>query len=101
MNWNDCPNAGADSFAVHDTTGPRPLDHAVNVVAPMRHTLCWIENHPLVRAILSWNVAPPPGDPTWSPPWGNVVDVRVRPRSRRFPKLFDLIEVGAIKIPLE
>ena len=67
----------------------------------MRHTLCWIENQPLVRTILSWNVAPPPGDPTWSPPWGNVVDVRVRPRSRRFPKLFDLIEVGAIKIPLE
>jgi hypothetical protein len=94
--WTD---AGTDSFAVHDTTGPRPLDHAVNVVAPMRHTLCWIENHPLVRAILSWNVAPPAGNPNWSPPWGNVVDVRVRPRSRRFPKLFDLIEVGAIKIP--
>ncbi|MCA1781098.1 MAG: hypothetical protein ABR500_16335 [Dermatophilaceae bacterium] len=94
--WTD---AGTDSFAVHDTTGPRPLDHAVNVVAPMRHTLCWIENHPIVRAILSWNVTPPAGNPHWTPPWGNVVDVRVRPRGRRFPRLSDLIEVGAIKIP--
>lgn len=93
--WTD---AGADAFAVHDTPGPRPLDHAVNVVAPMRHTLCWIENHPLVRAILSWNIAPPPNQPGWAPPWGNVVDVRVRPRSRRFPKLSDLIDLGALKV---
>ena len=94
--WSD---AGTDSFAVHDTSGPRPLDHAVDVVAPMRHTLCWFENHPLVRAILSWNIAPPPNSPGWTPPWGNVVDVRVRPRSRRFPRLLDLVESGVIKIP--
>lgn len=94
--WVD---AGADSFAVHDTPGPRPLVHAVNVVTPMRHTLCWIENHPLVRAILSWNVPPPAGQPDWPPPWGNVLDVRVRPRSRRFPKIWELVEIGAIKLP--
>ncbi len=93
--WTD---AGTDSFAVHDTPGPRPLDHAVDVVTPLRHTLCWIENHPLVRAVLSWNVAPPPNSPNWSPPWGNVVEVRVRPRSRRFPILLDLVDAGAVKI---
>jgi hypothetical protein len=93
--WTD---AGTDSFAVHDTPGPRPLDHAVDVVTPMRHTLCFIENHPLVRAVLSWNVAPPPNSPGWSPPWGNVVEVRVRPRSRRLPILHDFVEAGAIKI---
>ncbi len=27
---------------------------------------------PLVRAILSWNLEPPAGEPDWSPPWGNV-----------------------------
>ena len=93
--WTD---AGTDSFAVHDTPGPRPLDHAVDVVTPMRHTLCFIENHPLVRAILSWNVAPPPNSPGWSPPWGNVVEVRVRPRTRRLPILLDLVDAGAIKL---
>ena len=93
--WAD---AGADAFPVHDTPGPRPLDHAVNVVTPLRHTLCWFTNQPLVRAILSWNVAPPAGQPTWSPPWGNVVDVRVRPRNRRLPTWWDLVEVDAIKI---
>ena len=94
--WTD---AGTDSFAVHDTPGPRPLDHAVDVVTPLRHTLCWIENHPLVRAVLSWNVAPPPNSPDWSPPWGNVVEVRVRPRTRRLPILLDLVEAGALKLP--
>lgn len=93
--WTD---AGTDSFAVHDTPGPRPLDHAVDVVTPLRHTVCFIENHPLVRAVLSWNVAPPPNSPGWSPPWGNVVEVRVRPRSRRLPILLDLVDVGAIKV---
>ena len=43
VSWTD---AGTDSFAVHDTPGPRPLDHAVDVVTPLRHTLCFIENHP-------------------------------------------------------
>ena len=93
--WTD---AGTDSFAVHDTPGPRPLDHAVDVVTPLRHTLCFVENHPLVRAVLSWNVAPPPNSPGWSPPWGNVVEVRVRPRTRRLPILLDLVDVGAIKL---
>ena len=94
--WSD---AGTDSFPVHDTQGPRPLDHAVDVVFPQRHTLCFIENHPLVRAILSWNVAPPPNSPNWSPPWGNVVEVRVAPRTRRLPILLDLVEAGVIKLP--
>lgn len=94
--WTD---AGSDSFAVHDTPGPRPLDHAVDVVFPLRHTLCFIENHPLVRAILSWNVAPPPNSPGWSPPWGNVVEVRVRPRTRRLPVLHDLVDAGVLKLP--
>jgi hypothetical protein len=95
VSWTD---AGTDSFAVHDTPGPRPLDHAVDVVTPLRHTLCFVENHPIVRAVLSWNVAPPPNSPSWSPPWGNIVEVRVRPRTRRFPVLHDLVEAGAVKI---
>ncbi len=93
--WVD---AGTDSFAVHDTPGPRPLDHAVNVVTPLWHTLCWIRNQPLVRAILSWNVAPPANQPDWSPPWGNVVEARVRPRSRRFPTWHDLVAVDAVTL---
>lgn len=93
--WTD---AGADSFPVHDTSGPRPIDFVVNVVTPLRHTLCWIENHPLVRAILSWNVAPTPADPDFTPAWGNVVDVRVRPRNRLFPSIHDLIDLGALRL---
>ena len=95
VSWTD---AGTDSFAVHDTPGQRPLDHAVDVVTPLRHTLCFVENHPIVRAVLSWNVAPPPNSPSWSPPWGNIVEVRVRPRTRRFPVLHDLVEAGAVKV---
>lgn len=93
--WTD---AGADSFAVYDTPGPRPLHHAVNLIAPMRKPFCWIRNHPTVRAILSWNVPPPPGQPDWVPVWGDVRTVRVRPRSRVFPVLGDLIDVGAVQI---
>ena len=55
----------------------------------------------MVRAILSWNVAPPPNSPNWSPPWGNVVEVRVAPRTRRLPILLDLVEAGVIKLHQE
>ena len=62
--WTD---AGMDSFAVHDSAGTRPLDFAVNVVAPMRHYWCLFARPALVRAILSWNPPPTAGDPDYTP----------------------------------
>ncbi len=61
--------------------GARPLDFAVNVVAPLNHYWCLFARPALVRAILSWNVAPTAGDPDYTPVWGNVVTVSVAPRT--------------------
>jgi len=38
---------------------------------------------PRVRAILSWNLEPPAGQPDWLPPWGNHLeaDIQIAPRN--------------------
>jgi hypothetical protein len=94
--WTD---AGMDSFAVHDSAGTRPLDFAVNVVAPLHHFWCLFARPVLVRAILSWNAAPTAGDPDYPPVWGNVVTVSVAPRTSKLPPWSEFLESTKIKLP--
>lgn len=94
--WTD---AGMDSFGVHDSAGTRPLDFAVNVVAPMHHYWCLFARPALVRAILSWNAAPTAGDPDYTPVWGNVVTVSVAPRTTKSPLWSEFIEATKVKLP--
>lgn len=94
--WTD---SGMDSFAVHDSAGTRPLDFAVNVVAPLRHFWCLFARPVLLRAILSWNAAPTAGDPDYTPVWGNVVTVSVAPRTTKLPPWSEFLENTKIKLP--
>ncbi|GAA1946642.1 hypothetical protein [Microbacterium deminutum] len=94
--WTD---AGMDSFAVHDSAGARPLDFAVNVVAPLNHYWCLFARPAVVRAILSWNTAPTAGDPDYTPIWGNVVTVSVAPRTTKLPPWWEFLENTKVKLP--
>ncbi len=94
--WTD---EGLASFAVYDTAGPRPLAYAVDLTAPISRRLCFFTNEPLVRAILSWNMAPPPGTPGFTPVWGNVVEVSVAPAAGWLIPLKELLADAELTLP--
>ncbi len=74
--WHDL---GDTSFTAYDMpASPRPLSYSVSITMDELNRYCKIENIVTVRGILSWSWEPPAGDPNWTPPWGNVVDVRVQ-----------------------
>jgi hypothetical protein len=56
---------------------------------------------PLVRAILSWQVQPPAGQPDWLPVWGNRLDgrIQIRPRPSIFQDVTDLLDLDVVKLP--
>jgi hypothetical protein len=63
---------------------------------------CNVENIVRVRAILQWDVPPPPNTPNHVPVWGNVMNVQVQIHKREWMPLGDLIkelEHVPVKIP--
>lgn len=74
--WEDL---GVDAVSVYNlTAGPHPLCYTASVSFDEPSRYCSVENLMKVRAILSWNQEPPPGDATWTPVWGNVLDATVQ-----------------------
>ncbi len=99
--WED---AGVASVNVHDLPmtddcagqSSHPVSYVCGVAHRPRRKWCGKPVLPRVRAILSWNLEPPAGQPEWKPPWGNVKDCRVQVKPRRFV-LSDI----AAKLPTE
>jgi DNA uptake protein ComE-like DNA-binding protein len=54
--------------------GPKPLEYDATLSINPPEEFCFLENLPLVRAILSWTTPPPASSPGWVPVWGNVLD---------------------------
>jgi hypothetical protein len=96
--WTD---EGLASFPVFDTPGPRPLAYAVNLHVTIGHPLCFFKHEPLVRAILSWNLAPPPGTPGFTPVWGNVLEVSVAPSAGFFIPFTELMDEAKLALPAQ
>ena len=74
--------AGTTSFNTHDIAGipAGGLDYAVGLPIDLASHQQPCEKGPktaVVRAILSWEVAPPPTDPYHVPIWGNQLDALV------------------------
>lgn len=93
---------GAASFNAHDLGFEEPLCYAVSIrIDPKRTTCC--DDRPVlprVRAILSWNIEPPAGQPNWHPVWGNRLErsIQIDPRSVWQCKFLDVFDVGTVKI---
>lgn len=99
--WSD---VGLSSFSAYDISlkeaNASRLEYAVAIdYAPPRH-LCFFNNHAQVRAILSWNVPPPPNEPDWVPVWGEVHNTNIQIEPRRFYILKDFIDLQ-VKLPDE
>lgn len=96
--WVD---SGMAAFNIHDLGFADDLCYAVSVkISPAIRRAC---NRapvlPRVRAILSWNVAPPANLPDWHPVWGNRLErqVQIRPRNRIDIGIFDTIKFAEIE----
>lgn len=102
-NWVD---EGVTSFKIHDIEDHKGLCYGVKLkVTPKITRRCSSEPVlPKVRAILSWNIAPPPNDPDHIPVWGNVKEARIQiaPRpSFQIPPVFgNAIDIGNIINPV-
>jgi len=98
--WVDAGSGAARVFDVPDGKDCRgKADHPYILVvgvplSPVRK-FCTTPVLPRVRAILSWELEPPAGDPNHVPVWGEVSEdtVQIRPRRRLYPgDLVDLLD---------
>ncbi len=95
--WHDL---GLSTVQVFDLAGPLPLSYSVSVDFSETRKFCFTENIVEVRAILSWEWEPTPGDPNFIPVWGNVVNAEVQVAPRLFFEvpLSELIEQKIVSI---
>jgi len=90
---------GVTAFNAHDIAGPKPLEYVVAQPISVGEDFCFFENLPQVRAILSWNFAPPANTPGFTPVWGNVVDVTIQIPAFEFIILAGLLDKAKVELP--
>jgi hypothetical protein len=81
--WEDL---GLATVNVHDLpvetdcfgSPTHPLSYVVGLDHKPRRKWCATPVLPVVRAILSWDLQPPAGQPDWTPVWGGVHECRVQ-----------------------
>jgi len=76
ISWTDLGTAGVNVYNLAGST--HPVSYAVSIALPHLKKFCTAENIVEVRAILSWEFAPPANQPNFIPVWGNVVNARVQ-----------------------
>jgi hypothetical protein len=103
--WEDAGLAGVNVHDLpegRDCTGERthPLGYVCGVDHRPRRSWCARPVLPVVRAVLSWNLEPPPDQPDWTPPWGNVRECRVQIAPRRIfvRDVFEHVDLSEAKI---
>ena len=102
--WED---AGVVSFNAHDIPNStdcakkpiKPLSYVLTREAEPKRKFCGTPVLPKVRAILSWNLEPPPGLPNWPPVWGNVLErhIQIKPRPWNLVDVVDVLGTGIAK----
>ena len=94
--WQD---QGLASFTAFDIPENKDrLEYAVTRRIDPRRRFCFQHNILLARAILSWNVVPPPNTPNFKPVWGEVHDTRIAVDGIKLFPLKDLFKAANVKI---
>jgi hypothetical protein len=104
IDWNNDGNwidVGLARFTAFDLPGDKPLEYSVTLDIDPKERDCTIENLTKVRAILSWNDQPTPGDPSYVPVWGNVVEASIQIDTivGKSVKLSEWLKMGTATIP--
>ncbi len=91
-NWVDEGLASFDSYSLGFNDD---LSYSLQVIIDPKKRKCCKNGAvlPRVRAILSWNVAPPANQPNWLPVWGNrkEVNIQIEPRHDIFCYITDFL----------
>jgi hypothetical protein len=90
---------GVTGFNAHDISGAKPLEYSAAQPISVAEDFCFYENLPQVRAILSWNYAPPANTPNYVPVWGNVVNVTIQIPAFEFIILAGLLDKAKVQLP--
>lgn len=96
FSWQD---NGLRSALVFDSPGNGSRDHLLTAKIGQARTFCFMRRLPRVRAILSWNAAPPSNAPEWTPVWGNVMEVQIHLDEFSGARLDELVEPGWMNMP--
>jgi hypothetical protein len=101
--WTDL---GLTSFTANDIPEPagKPfvtLEYAVSLPYAPAQKLCFIGNLVLIRGILSWDVPPPPKDPTFVPVWGNVIDTTIEVAPIKLIILQEALAAASVQLPAQ
>jgi len=96
--WTD---QGVTAFRAYDIPGEKPLEYDVTLPINPDKDFCFKVKIARVRAILSWNLMPPPNQPGWTPVWGNVMEANIQIGARPFLLVRDLIEIAKVQLPSE
>ncbi len=98
--WQDQGMTSFQAFNIPEgTEGPKRLEYAVSLPIDPARKFCFFDPLVRVRAILSWNNAPPANSPNWSPIWGNVQEASILVEPFRFLPWPEFFEFGQIKLP--
>lgn len=104
VDWNNngtWVDLGMTSFAAHNIPGAKPLEYAVSLAIAPQEKFCFFDNLPNVRAILSWNNPPPPGDPAFTPIYGNVLEGHIQIEPLKFIIFSELLAEAKLKLSEE
>lgn len=102
--WVDMGVAAFNAHDLPNTTDcakrpDKPLAYVVTLPIEPKRQNCGDPLLPTVRAILSWDVVPPPNAPGWVPVWGNVLEshIQIKPRRWIIGELVDVLNLGLKK----
>lgn len=92
---------GQAAFTAHDLGFKEDLCYAVSIRLDAKRRSCCDAKPvlPKVRAILSWNFAPPANQPNWAPVWGNRLEreIQIEPRSHFLCHILDKLDLPGIQ----
>ncbi|MCX8031144.1 MAG: hypothetical protein N3A59_06160 [Thermodesulfovibrionales bacterium] len=104
-------DVGIVSLNVHDIPDTekvcldknKPLSYALTLKINSKKHICVNPYLVKVRAILSWNTPPPPGNPNYSPVWGNVLDgwIQIKPAKFFLKDIITVVDLQKLKIDQE
>jgi hypothetical protein len=95
--WQDQGLASFTAYDIPENKGR--LEYAVTRRIDPPRKFCFQHNFFLARAILSWNVVPPPNTPNFKPVWGEVHNTRIAVDGFKLFTVKDLFSAANVKVP--
>jgi hypothetical protein len=99
--WTDLGLSSVNVWDIPGTSPKRQLEYAVTRRYDFARRPCFAPQIVLIRAILSWNAAPPPNTPNHIPVWGEIHNTRILIEPRRYWLIKELFEAAEIEIKPE